>query len=256
MKKLSEVSKITGLTRRALQGYDEMGLVPPTAKTEAGYWLYDDEAVRKLIVVKIFTEAGYTRARVKEILSSSSADLAQEYDRLIDYLKEEQRRIVGTLRAVRLFKIESQLSEPARAALKRIDFDDAFTDQDFSSHLVELIAGGSRLDCKIDAYERELFALFWYSLVVVAIESSDTDSARCLEAIDESYDHFMRIMGSIGGFPDRPPADRKTAAAYSNFLVSFVSKDDIAQALDNICGEGSGKRIVDAAALWAESHER
>lgn len=37
MKKLSEVCKIVGVTRRTLQEYDKIGLLKPTSKTESGY---------------------------------------------------------------------------------------------------------------------------------------------------------------------------------------------------------------------------
>lgn len=36
MYKLSEVCRKIGVTRRTLQGYNELGLVKPSAKTEAG----------------------------------------------------------------------------------------------------------------------------------------------------------------------------------------------------------------------------
>ena len=58
MKKLSEVCKIVGVTRRTLQEYDKIGLLKPTSKTESGYWLYDDTAIQTLILIQIFVEGG------------------------------------------------------------------------------------------------------------------------------------------------------------------------------------------------------
>ena len=37
MRKISEVSRIVGVSRRTLQGFDEIGLLKPSTKTEAGY---------------------------------------------------------------------------------------------------------------------------------------------------------------------------------------------------------------------------
>ena len=166
MKKLSEVCKITGLSRRALQGYDQMGLLSPTAKTEAGYWLYDDEAIKKLIVIKIFTEAGYTREHVKELLDAPVINLANEYDLLVSALREEQRHIEGIIRTIRLFKIESQLSDSARTALQEIDSLVAYGQRDFSTCFGSLVSEASKLDSELDAHEMEMFMLFWYSLIV------------------------------------------------------------------------------------------
>ena len=39
MKTVHEVSELTGVTIRALQYYDRIGLLRPTARTEAGYRL-------------------------------------------------------------------------------------------------------------------------------------------------------------------------------------------------------------------------
>ena len=41
MKTVHEVSKISGVSVRALHHYDAIGLLKPTAVTEAGYRLYD-----------------------------------------------------------------------------------------------------------------------------------------------------------------------------------------------------------------------
>ena len=42
MMTIHEVSKLAGVSVRALHHYDAIGLLPPTALTEAGYRLYDD----------------------------------------------------------------------------------------------------------------------------------------------------------------------------------------------------------------------
>ena len=70
MYKLSEVCRKIGVTRRTLQGYNELGLVKPSAKTEAGYWLYDEESIGKLAIIQVFVEIGYKRAQIKKILKS------------------------------------------------------------------------------------------------------------------------------------------------------------------------------------------
>lgn len=49
MMTVNEVSKLTGVTIRALQYYDTIGLLPPTVYTEAGYRLYDDAALEQQI---------------------------------------------------------------------------------------------------------------------------------------------------------------------------------------------------------------
>ena len=49
MKTVKEVSELTGVSVRALHHYDAIGLLPPTRLTEAGYRLYDDAALERML---------------------------------------------------------------------------------------------------------------------------------------------------------------------------------------------------------------
>jgi DNA-binding transcriptional MerR regulator len=51
MRTVKEVSKLTGVSVRALHHYDTIGLLKPTKVTQAGYRLYDDETVEKLYLI-------------------------------------------------------------------------------------------------------------------------------------------------------------------------------------------------------------
>src|SRR5678815_6029917 len=55
---VGELSRLTGITVRALHHYDEIGLVVPSARTPAGYRLYDDADVLRLQQVLLFRELG------------------------------------------------------------------------------------------------------------------------------------------------------------------------------------------------------
>ncbi|MGI9033831.1 MAG: MerR family transcriptional regulator [Acidimicrobiales bacterium] len=66
--KVSEVGRRTGLTRKALRHYEALGLVEPAVRTEAGYRLYDDEALRRIELVNRAKVLGLTLAEAKEFL--------------------------------------------------------------------------------------------------------------------------------------------------------------------------------------------
>ena len=44
MRTVKEISDLTGISVRTLHYYDEIGLLKPTKKSDAGYRLYDDKA--------------------------------------------------------------------------------------------------------------------------------------------------------------------------------------------------------------------
>lgn len=48
MRTVKEISNVTGISVRTLHYYDEIGLLKPTDKSEAGYRLYNDRALERL----------------------------------------------------------------------------------------------------------------------------------------------------------------------------------------------------------------
>ena len=56
MKTISQVAKLTGVSIRTLQYYDEIGLLKPSALTSAGYRLYNESALQTLQQILFFRE--------------------------------------------------------------------------------------------------------------------------------------------------------------------------------------------------------
>lgn len=102
MKSRKEVCDLIGVTRRTLQEYAKEGLLEPTAKTEAGYWMYDDEAIDKLKVITIFRRVGYKRNDIKEILKKSPDDLFKEFDKAIESLNNQKEEIEGFINFLKM----------------------------------------------------------------------------------------------------------------------------------------------------------
>ncbi|MDO5156468.1 MAG: MerR family transcriptional regulator [Eubacteriales bacterium] len=63
-KLLREVVEDTGISRRAIQGYEKEGLVHATGKTKMGYLLYDDKSIERIKLIRMYQEIGF---RVKDI---------------------------------------------------------------------------------------------------------------------------------------------------------------------------------------------
>ena len=56
-----DVSRIAGVSIRALHYYDEIGLLVPTTRTDAGYRLYTDRDLLRLQQILIGRELGRSR---------------------------------------------------------------------------------------------------------------------------------------------------------------------------------------------------
>ena len=61
---LKEVCDLTGVTRRAVQGYEKAGLVTATGKNKYGHLLYNETAIEKIKEIKQYQEFGFS---IKEI---------------------------------------------------------------------------------------------------------------------------------------------------------------------------------------------
>ena len=74
MRTVKEVSQFTGISVRALHYYDEIGLLKPTDKNEAGYRLYDDKALETLQQILFFREFDISLKEIKKVLDNPGLD--------------------------------------------------------------------------------------------------------------------------------------------------------------------------------------
>ena len=65
MRTISQVAKLTGISIRTLQYYDEIGLLKPSKLTQSGYRLYDDDALQLLQQILFFKELGFSLKDIK-----------------------------------------------------------------------------------------------------------------------------------------------------------------------------------------------
>ena len=90
MKTVKEIAKLTGVSIRTLRYYDEIGLLVPAGRTEAGYRLYDEKALEKLNAILFLRELEIPLAIIKEAVNSEDGDYASL---LKGYRKELVRKI-------------------------------------------------------------------------------------------------------------------------------------------------------------------
>ena len=89
MKTVKEMSKLTGASVRALHHYDAIGLLKPTRVTEAGYRLYDDEALEKLYMILVFRELGLSLKEITDILHAPDYDRNRVLEKQITLMQDE-----------------------------------------------------------------------------------------------------------------------------------------------------------------------
>lgn len=105
MMTVNEVSKLTGVSIRALQYYDKIGLLRPTRYTQSGYRLYDDTALEMLQQILLFRELEFPLKEIKEIISRPDFDRKMALEQQIKLLtmkKERLENLIGFAREIQL----------------------------------------------------------------------------------------------------------------------------------------------------------
>lgn len=93
MKTVMEVSRLTGVSVRALHHYDAIGLLKPSKVTEAGYRLYDNNALRRLQAILLFRELQFPLKEIKNILDSPVFDPDEALRQQIHLLELQKQRL-------------------------------------------------------------------------------------------------------------------------------------------------------------------
>lgn len=74
MRTVKQVSDLTKISVRMLHHYDKIGLLKPTKLTQAGYRLYDDEALETLQQILFFKELDFQLNEIKDIITNPNFD--------------------------------------------------------------------------------------------------------------------------------------------------------------------------------------
>ncbi len=69
MKKIKDVSRISGLSKRTLQYYDDIGLLP-AKRSKENYRLYDDTDLKRLWEILLYKEAGFELEEIGRFMAS------------------------------------------------------------------------------------------------------------------------------------------------------------------------------------------
>ena len=105
MMTVHEVSKLTGVSIRALQYYDEIGLLPPAQHTEAGYRLYDEAALERLQQILLFRELEFPLKEIKSILENPAFDRNKALEQQIELLTLKREHIDNLIRMARTVRL-------------------------------------------------------------------------------------------------------------------------------------------------------
>jgi DNA-binding transcriptional MerR regulator len=90
--KVGELAGVTGLTVRTLHHFDEIGLLRPAERTEAGHRLYAGQDVRRLYWILAFRHLGMPLGEIGAAIDGNSARLASAVRAQLELVEEQINR--------------------------------------------------------------------------------------------------------------------------------------------------------------------
>lgn len=100
-KTLSEVCSALEVSRRAVQGYENAGLVSASGKNKYGHLLYDEEAQRRIKQIRLLQQLGFRVKEIKDIIDAPAEEVAEAIKRQIEQMDDIIRQKEDAVRQAR-----------------------------------------------------------------------------------------------------------------------------------------------------------
>lgn len=119
---VSEVSRMSGVSVRTLHHYDAIGLLKPAEVTQAGYRMYDGQALRRLQTILLFRELQFPLREIKALLDRPGFDSEAVLGDQIRLLQMRRRRLDDLIALARKVQ-KTGVTEMDFAAFDRTEID-------------------------------------------------------------------------------------------------------------------------------------
>ena len=93
MKKVNEVSRLAGVSKRTLQYYDDEGLVL-AERSKDNYRLYDEAALEKVWQILIYKEMEFKLKEIKHLLTLSDSERKTYLEHHVESLMQDRKSVV------------------------------------------------------------------------------------------------------------------------------------------------------------------
>jgi MerR family transcriptional regulator, thiopeptide resistance regulator len=94
------VARLAGVSVRTMHHYDEIGLVSPSDRTEAGYRLYGQPEIERLQEVLFFRELGFSLDDIRRIMDAPGYRRGEALHKQREMLEVKANRILEMIEAI------------------------------------------------------------------------------------------------------------------------------------------------------------
>ncbi len=286
MQTISQVAKLTGISPRTLQYYDEIGLLKPSDLTPAGYRLYDDEALQKLQQILFFRELDFSLKEIGEIMQNPN------FDKITAFRKQKELLLIKRNRTDRLIQLLSRLEKgEACMSFKEFDLSEYIQAlEDFKSNQTEEVMkhwgsienfdkfiqkikedeekvaklairqfGSIEKYTEAMTYNLEHFSEIMNKQLTTEVKEIAAQSDMLYEKLtadmtrDIASTEIQAIVHELLTFIQKNSADTPLDKPYINMLIDTYSNDYMKNRTDNRYGAGAADYIVKAFRYYGEN---
>lgn len=267
MKSISQVAKLTGISIRTLQYYDEIGLLPPSELTSSGYRLYDNDALQSLQQILFFKELGFQLKEISKLLKKP------DFDRIAAFKNQKELFLLKRNRINRLIQLLERLEKGEQCM--------SFKEFDLSDYINALEDFKSNNNGEI---MKHWGSVENFDLLIQKIKSDEAHVAKLAikefgsvekytEAMKYNLEHFSEIVQTqlteeakevvspeiqsivqeIILLIQKNGGDVSLEQSYLDILIDSYSGDYVKNITDTKYGEGASDYIVKAFRYYKEN---
>lgn len=109
---IKDISQMTSLSVRSLQYYDDIGLLKPTKRSEAGYRLYSESDVVRLQQITTLKFLGFPLTTIRKILESPDFDIATSMQIQARELTEKAKKLNEAASLLKYISSQMEIDQP------------------------------------------------------------------------------------------------------------------------------------------------
>lgn len=256
--KPGRIAKLTGISIRTLQYYDEIGLLPPSELTSSGYRLYDNDALQTLQQILFFKELGFQLKEISELLKKP------DFDRSAAFKNQKELFLLKRNRINRLIQLLERLEKGEQCmSFKEFDLSDYINalEEFKSNNSGEIMKHWGSVEKYTEAMK---YNLEHFSEIV---QTQLTEEAK---EINEQFEilyakltanlskevvspEIQSIVQEIILLIQKNGGDVSLEQSYIDILIDSYSDDYVKNITDTKYGEGASDYIVKAFRYYEDN---
>ena len=189
---VGDSARLAKVSVRTLHHYDQLGIVKPSSRTEAGYRLYEANDLERLHRVMVFRELGFSLDEIGKIVTDPDFDRTEALRAQRVLLAEKARRTQSMLEAI-------------DAALDAVEGGTEMSDQERQEMFGELFDGFDPAEYEDEVRKRWGETEAYKQSAARTKRYTKADWAQIKAEGDANTAEFLRLLDA-GVAPDSPEA--------------------------------------------------